>query len=229
MLNKLSMDEFELFIVQCWLTWNQRNTIVHGGKLQDLTQLNIRARDYLEEYKEAQNQLAIVAHTVPRQSRSPPLRFVYKLNFDATVFTQIGASGCGAMVRNEMGLVIAALLGKGPPVLDSKEAKVLACRKAMEFMVDSSFSEIILEGDNVNVIKVISSPTINLSRLVMIYKDIRCLVAGLRSFSASCVRRSANSVAYSLDRYACHIDDDVVWLEESPQLALEALYLDSIF
>ena len=53
MLNKLSTEEFEIFLVQSWLIWNQRNTVVYGGKLQDPNQLNIRARDYLEEYKEA--------------------------------------------------------------------------------------------------------------------------------------------------------------------------------
>ena len=52
-LNKLSTEEFENFLVQSWLIWNQRNTVVYGGKLQDPNQLNIRARDYLEEYKEA--------------------------------------------------------------------------------------------------------------------------------------------------------------------------------
>ena len=104
MLNKLSLEEFELFLVQCWLIWNQRNTVVCGGKLQDPTQLNIRARDYLEEYKEAKNQLAILAHAMPRQSWRPPYGSVYKLNFDVAVFTQIGAFGCGVVVRNEMGL-----------------------------------------------------------------------------------------------------------------------------
>ena len=62
------MEEFELFLVQCWLIWNQRNTVVRGGKLQDPTQLNIRARDYLEEFKEAKNQFAIPAHAMPSQS-----------------------------------------------------------------------------------------------------------------------------------------------------------------
>ena len=44
----------------------------------------------------------------------------------------------------------------------------------------------------------------------------------------SCVRQNANSVAHSLDRYARQVDDDFVWIEESPASALEALYLDSL-
>ena len=95
----------------------------------------------------------------------------------------------------------------------------------MEFVVDAGFSKIILEGDNVHVMKAISSPGVNSSRLGLIYEDIQCLAAGLRSFFVSCVRRSANFVAHSLARYACQIDNDVIWLEKIPQPALEALYL----
>ena len=87
MLNKLSTEEFELFLVQSWLIWNQRNIVVHRGKLLDPTQLNIRARDYLEEYKEAQNHLVIPTHAKPGQLWRPPPRPIYKLNYDVVVFT----------------------------------------------------------------------------------------------------------------------------------------------
>ena len=83
------------------------------------------------------------------------------------------------MVQNEMGLVMAALSTKGSPVMD-QEAEALACQKAMEFVVDASFSEIILEGDNINVMKAILSPPINLSQLGLIYEDIRCLAAACK-------------------------------------------------
>ena len=85
----------------------------------------------------------------------------------------MGASGCGAVVRNEMGLVMVALSAKRSPIMDSEEAEAMACQKTMEFVVDAGFSEIILEGDNVNVMKAISSLSINLSQLGLIYEDIR--------------------------------------------------------
>ena len=43
-----------------------------------------------------------------------------------------------------------------------------------------------------------------------------------------CVKRSANSVAHCLARYASQLGEDMVWLEESPPPALRASYLDSI-
>ena len=120
-----------------------------------------------------------------------------------------------------------AISSNGPAVTDSEEVEVLACSKALEFAVDAGFSELVIEGDNINVMKSIASPWANLLRLGHIYDDIRCIVGSLRHVEIKYTRRSANNVAHSLARHAKHIDD-VVWLEESPPSALEALYLDSL-
>lgn len=66
------------------------------------------------------------------------------------------------------------------------------------------------------------------SRLGNIYADIHLLATGCRCQSFSCVKRNINTVANSLGCYASFIDDDIIWIEESPPPALEALYLDSI-
>ena len=51
---------------------------------------------------------------------------------------------------------MAALMAKGPSVSGSEVAKVLACRKALEFAVDSGFVELIMEGDNATVMQTIA-------------------------------------------------------------------------
>ena len=55
LLNKLPLEEFEIFLVQTWLIWSQRNAITHGGTMQDPSRLGQRARDFLEEYRQAQH------------------------------------------------------------------------------------------------------------------------------------------------------------------------------
>ena len=55
---------------------------------------------------------------------------------------------------------------------DSEKVEVMACRKALEFAIDAGFTEIILEGDNAMVMKVISQAQLDLSRLGLIYEDI---------------------------------------------------------
>ena len=87
----------------------------------------------------------------------PPPQLVYKLNFDATIFTNLNCSRFGATIRNDRGEVMAAMSVKGPPITNNEEAKALACRKALEFSIDVSFSELIIEGDNANVMRVVCS------------------------------------------------------------------------
>ena len=133
------------------------------------------------------------------------------------VFEGISASGFGAIVRNDSGEVMAAISARGPPVVDNEEAEVLACRHAVEFAMEAKFRELIIRGDNVNVMKTIMSSKANYSRLGHIYEDISCMALNLQTFSVSC----------ALARYARQVYDEVVWLEESPPPILEALYLDN--
>ena len=79
------------------------------------------------------------------------------------------------------------------------------------------------------VMKVISQALKDLSQLGLIYEDIWCLAAGFRTITYKCVRRSANSVAHALARFAKLLDQEIVWLEEDPPPAMDALYLDSSF
>ena len=121
-----------------------------------------------------------------------------------------------------------ALSLKGGVVQDSDEAEVVACWKALESAIDAGFSDLIVEGDNATVMKSIASSRTDLSRLGNIYDDIRCLAGGLRYMEFNSICCSANGVTHSLARYAKHLGEDFVWLEDSPPPNLEALYLDSI-
>ena len=152
---------------------------------------------------------------------------MYKLNFDAATFAN--GSGVGAVICNAAGEVMAALSVRGGAMADSEEAEALACRKVMEFAIDARFSELIVEGDNSLVMSAVSSTNPNWSYLGVIYDDIGCLAAGLRYVSFNCIQRSSNSMARSLARYANVLDEKVVWLEDSPPPAHDALYFDFSF
>ena len=72
----------------------------------------------------------------------PPLKSIFKLNFDATIFSELSNSDVVAIICNEKGKVIAFMLVKGTLMGDSKEVETLACRKALEFAIDIGFSKI---------------------------------------------------------------------------------------
>ena len=122
----------------------------------------------------AQDSLSVpIPNHVPvQQTWQPPLETFFKLNFDGACFDDGAASGYRAVIRNEKGEVMATLAVRGGAVRDSEEVEVMACRKALEFAIDAGFTEIILEGDNAMVMKVISRAQLDLSRLGLIYEDI---------------------------------------------------------
>ena len=118
--------------------------------------LTMRAAELLEEYKKAQATLEIPRATPGSSYWKPPSQDVYKLNFDATVFSDLNCSGVGAIIRNYDGEVMAGMAARGEYVHNSDDAKALACRKAMEFTMEARFSSLIIEGDNSNVMRAIS-------------------------------------------------------------------------
>lgn len=228
-LKRFSTEEFELFLVLALFIWNQRNSVIHGGKLKDPRQVLRRAEDFLAEYHQAQEQLLLMPNA-PQQITGwqPTQSAQYRLNLDAVIYTDMGRSGVGTIIRNENGEVMAALSATGPFVQDSEEAEIVACRKALEFAKDAGFSDLVVEGDNVNVMRAITSNCMDNSRLGTIIEDIHCLVSGLRWSSVSCVKSSANIAAHCLARFARNVSDELVWIEDCPQPARDALYNDSL-
>ncbi|KAK9991446.1 hypothetical protein SO802_026431 [Lithocarpus litseifolius] len=163
LLNRLDIEDVELFLVQAWVVWNKRNSVMHGGSVKEPSWLNRRAVEYLEEFKQAQEHLTIPMRQAEENVWRPPPHPFFKLNFDAAIFMESNSSGFGAVIWNEQGKVMAAMAAKGPPVSSSEEAETLVCRKALEFAVDVGFSELVVEGDNVNVMRAVSSSSMNLS------------------------------------------------------------------
>lgn len=100
MIRKLLVEEVELFLVQAWMIWTQRNVVTNGGTLQDPSQLVKRASIFLDDFRASQEQLA-VSNPVVREARwVPPPGNCFKLNFDAAIFQDLQASGFGAIIRN---------------------------------------------------------------------------------------------------------------------------------
>ena len=173
-------------------------------------------------------QLGISGTCVLVEVWRPPTGLLYKVNFDAAVFTNSNSSGFGVVIRNNLGEIMAAMSAKGPAIGDSEEAEVLARRRALEFAVDAGFAELEIEGDNVTVMRSLASSSTSQSRLGNIYEDIRVLAAGCRCLSFLWVKRSANRAAHLLAKHASLIEEDVCWMEESRPPAIQALYSDYI-
>ena len=121
-----------------------------------------RVVEYLEEYQNSQVNLRVdgVVHSVGDVWKPHP-NSVFKLNFDAAVFVEAKRTRFGAIIRNYKGEVMVAMSAGEPQVSSREEAELLACRKAVEFATDAGFSELVIEEDNSNVMKALSSSLVD--------------------------------------------------------------------
>ncbi|XP_050278022.1 uncharacterized protein LOC126719524 [Quercus robur] len=98
-LERLYQDELELFWTQAWIVWNQRNCLLHGGKMKVPNSLTNRAEDYITEFRIAQTRLDAQRTQQPKgDTWQPPPPEAYKLNFDAAVFPDSGRTDYGAII-----------------------------------------------------------------------------------------------------------------------------------
>jgi len=51
---------------------------------------------------------------------------------------------------------MAAPSARGFPIFDSEETEILACRRAICFAIEAEFRELVIEGDNVFVMRALS-------------------------------------------------------------------------
>lgn len=91
---------------------------------------------------------------------------------------------------------------KGDHVHNSEEVEALACQKAVEFSMEAGFSSLVIEGDNSNVMRAISSSAANSYLLGHIVDDIRYYISGRQYVSFSYVKKGGNMVAYSLAKFS---------------------------
>ena len=175
--------KLELFLVQAWIIWNQRNAVVHGGQLKESGWPNRQAAKYLDEYKKAQENLTASNAASGRFVWQAPPPNKYKLKLWCCFFLDLQCLGFGAIIRNTNGEVMAGKSAKGPYVHSSEKAEVLTCWEAIEFSMKVGFSRLIIEGDSLNVIRALSNSAANSSLLSHIYDDIRCNLRGMQVMS----------------------------------------------
>ena len=68
-----------------------------------------------------------------------------RYNFDGAVFSQAGLAGIGIIIRNEQGLVMAALSQQIPLPASVEMVEVLAARRALVFAKELGFDRVVVE------------------------------------------------------------------------------------
>ena len=159
---------------------------------------------------------------IPIKWKPPPSEWV-KTNFDGAVFKERVELGLGS-IRNDRGLVMAALTQVIPLPISVEMVEVLAVPKALIFAKELGFEKVILEGNSEIAIRAMKSDDYSAAPFGHIVSDIKALLAHFRCLIFQHTCRQGNIVAHSLARAACIFPPFCTWMEEVP-ITSYAMYL----
>ncbi|XP_030940020.1 uncharacterized protein LOC115964934 [Quercus lobata] len=194
----------DLFTMLSSQIWHRRNKLRLGEAVANLHLLGSLARNALLEFQHAHPVTSSPPPSCPHTKWEPPPTDWIKINFDGAVFQDRNEAGLGVIIRNDHGLIMAALTQTIPLPTSVEMVEVLAARRALIFAWELSFDHIILEGDSDIAIRAMSSDGFSAASFGHILSDIKALTSNFSQVVFRHTRRQGNKVAHSLARAACN-------------------------
>ena len=219
---KPSLDLFAMIVAEIW---QRRNRARVGEATVPVCQIANKATCVLQEFQQLRPIHAVIPRTARAVKWRPPSAPCVKVNFDGAIFSQDGLAGAEVIIRDEHGLVMAALSQQIPSPASVEMVEVLAARRALVFAKELGFDRLILEGDSEAVIKAILGDYMDCSYLGHVLKDIKFLFSSFSFISVKHIHREGNCVAHKLARRAIR-DPFLVWMETVPPDILDVYQRD---
>ena len=160
---------------------------------------------------------------------SPPPPSLYKVNVDAANFKDIGATRIGVVIRDSLGKVAMVLCRKLNASLGPLEAESKALEVGILFAQCRGCSAVVLEGDSLVLINALASSSPSPLAVASVIQGVLELWMGFSQIQFSHVKRQGNMPAHLVAKNAYSIVDDIVWVEEDPCFAKQALIHDINF
>jgi ribonuclease HI len=178
----------------------ESNSPIQPGLLDD-------AQTYLNDFQRLQNSGSTGEKSERVNDvvkwRSPPSNMV-KLNWDAGLNAKEGRVGLGFVIRDTLGNCLAARSMSLEIQTDAPTAEAFAAIHALIFCKELGHTNIIFEGDALNVIKAIEAEGPCLSSYGHLIECIKKELQQLDNASFIHVLRDANSAAHMLSKVGYH-------------------------
>ncbi|XP_057247591.1 uncharacterized protein LOC130589950 [Beta vulgaris subsp. vulgaris] len=216
-----------LFWSLLWGIWLARNSWVFENRKLDAMTVVERAQCRVGEFQEAQDNdkvASLVCRGGENRWKAPSDGW-FKVNSDAAVFED-GTIGCGGIMRDWLGEVMAATvwLGNGGMAVD--EAEAVALRHAVEIAIEAGLRDLVVESDNLKLINHLKKGMKENTSFGNIVADILNLVCVCRRLIFNHVGRNGNRAAHKLAHLSREYSEMRVWIEEVPPGVLGDVMFD---
>ena len=149
-----------------------------------------------------------------------------KINCDRAIFKEQKKSGCGAVIRDSNGFVLASMSKLLPKQYTPMEIEALATSSALEFAAELGFNRAILETDSQVLPNALRNNITYLSSFGLLIEDIKCNASLFNQLLCSHVKREGNIVAHNLVKHFISIYDFSMWIETVSPLFISLVLAD---
>ena len=120
------------------------------------------------------------------------------------------------VVRNDKGQIIGALSKIFPYPLGALGIEAKAAEVSTTFAWELGLREIIIEADSQTVMVAIANHDSGPIQFQNLIAGIKSWKSMFRVWQSSFTRRDGNKVAHQMAKYAKHISDCIIWVEDTP-------------
>ncbi|XP_061990640.1 uncharacterized protein LOC133709052 [Rosa rugosa] len=187
--------------------------------------LNEWAVSHLAEFQKYHPKVVSKKKRVPMKWQCPPSGRL-KINVDGAFRADVGCGGIGVVVRDDVGMGIAALARSFLHAHSVLNMEAEACRAGLLLSIHQGWPEIEIESDSAILVAALNSGEKNFSEVSRILDDCKDYMSSFQSVRIRHIYREANCVADRLAHLASLFYIDDVWLEETPAIIQDVLYND---
>ncbi|KAF5471730.1 hypothetical protein F2P56_008503 [Juglans regia] len=123
--------------------------------------------------------------------QAPPSNWV-KINWDSAADNGQGLVGVGVVERDNAGQVLATMKSRKPLFPDPLLAEALGALEAVQFGLDIGLSQVIIEGDSLQVVTALKSDKESWNSTSMFVNEAKQLTKYFAKWDISHVRRNGN-------------------------------------
>ncbi|XP_012851546.1 PREDICTED: uncharacterized protein LOC105971241 [Erythranthe guttata] len=207
----LGTDEFLVAMVLAWKAWDRRNKEIKREEALHVNEMVSWCKVYLASFKSAQLQPNSQMQTVHPSEWIPPSHGRVKVNFDAALPRGQQWISVSAVARNEVGRCIGWKVVKIRGNFQPVERKALAALKAISMAKDRGWSDIVIEGDCLPIIKALREGENEAADFGAVVEDCRQMALEFQYCSFNFTKRSGNKLAHAIAQIPCNnVVEDLV-------------------
>ncbi|OMP04092.1 hypothetical protein COLO4_09952 [Corchorus olitorius] len=147
------LEWMDISLITAWAVWHNRNLELHEMVKRPANDIVEFIRDFLLEFQRCQSAVSIVAKSESSSRWQAPREGVIEVNFDGSFLASDHMASFGAVARDFEGAVMGSMAGNLKYIDSAFMAESLAALKAISWARDMGFTDIVLEGDALTIIK----------------------------------------------------------------------------